>query len=318
MQGENAGSGSVVDRRLVEGDRRRRVGVDAHQGVFDHGVFEGIAFTAQPDTDPLPVEFLKILFQAVALKDHGVFQIALHPELPVGEHVDNAVVVNDGVAHVVERAGHASVHVDARARGQSQRAAVDQQNAVDDVRLGVVPGDLSEVAAHQRQAALAEAAGDVVGVLAPGLQQHPLFVAIGLKNDGVFDDEGAGGERLIGVDGHLHEDVDAVVGSDFHVLYLVSGNAVDVHAELGRFIRSDGNGGDADELAVRIEHLEDFRRRAQLGENRVEAQGIGRKRQLCAGIVHKHPLAPAAHCDKRSNNDNKPENPATHHFFSFN
>ncbi len=193
--GEDSRPGGVVDFGVCDVELGRGIGEDADDGIFDFDIFEGVALAEQSDAIPLSGFVFEFGFEAVTLDDDGFVWAALDAQAAMGEYVDEAVVIDEGLALLVLGLGYSSVHIDFCAFRQMQGTGIDEEDAVDDIGPWVVPGDFvgGAVAREQGYATPVEAAGDVVGVLAPGFEQDFLAFARVFETDFSFDDEGADG-----------------------------------------------------------------------------------------------------------------------------
>lgn len=218
-------------------------------------------------------------FEAIAFKDHGVFECAFDNQPAVAEKEQQAVVAECRRHRVHFFLGQSAVHVDTGARRYAHGAVADTHLAVDDVGFGIVPQPFATVAAEVDRAVGVKPGRDIVGILAPGFEYYGLGVAIGFKQHIFIDHEGAAAQRIIGVDGDFCKNVQAVVGGNFDVAVFAARQAVDVEVKFGCCAVFEVDTADPQAFLVSVVNFQNTRGRAQFGKYRIEAERIGGKFQ---------------------------------------
>ena len=278
----------MVYPRIAQGQVGSGISVNPEYTTPDMCVFYYVPLASLPEhnTCPLARLVLKRRFEANPLHDNGFFAGTRYPDTTIRQGVEHAVV--EDPEQVVP--GDAAMYINTRTRRYVDGTAINKNDAIYYVGFGVVPGDFAVAATQHHRHPPVEPAGEVVGVLPPSLQAHLLQVAIRLKYDLVLHDKGAYRYRLVRVNGHFGKNVYAVVGTDFHIPDIVAGDSVYVHAKLDLAAAQYLDLGNPHRLIVAVIYLELPRRRAQLGKNSVETQGIQRKRQPGGRVGQKNLL----------------------------
>ena len=145
-------------------------------------------------------------------------------------------------------------------------------------------------------------------VLSPGQQQHALLVAVGVEENMVLEDEGIAGVVL--TQGGFHEDEDAVVAEDLHVVEGDARSAIHVDAESGGRAAFQGD-VNAHGVVVVVAHGEALGHRAHRGEDGVEEHRVGREGERGTGVVGED-LVLAAGGEEEGQEGGDQEEPGAH------
>ena len=127
-------------------------------------------------------------------------------------------------------------------------------------------------------------AGNVVGVLSKGFEDHSLGGTISDADYIGIDDEGAVGNGGVGVDGYFCENVETVVWEDLEVFKVESGDAVHIESEGGVGVVFEIEMAYFDGLGVVVFDFEEAGGGTDLSEYSIEMEGVHSESQLSVGV----------------------------------
>lgn len=125
------------------------------------------------------------------------------------------------------------MHVYAFAGRYAHCATVHYHYPVDHIRARIVPHPLSATTPIPGYAPGPKSGGEIDRILSPGFHLYAILIAVVLHDDLRFDHKGAAAERLVGVDGHAREYVQAIVGRNIYITALGARQAVHVKIKSG-------------------------------------------------------------------------------------
>src|SRR5690606_173206 len=201
----------MIDRQLGQG-----IDQNPHIGMPQAGVRDDISFTlgTELNSPPLGHPVLIILFQPVRLESHRIFLSPGNLQFPLFPYKQHSIVVG------LSSTKHGpSMHVYVRSRRDLQRTTIDDDHPIDYIGLGVIPGPGIHIARYQNLPFGSFQGWDIVGVLAPRIDDYGTGFISRDHFYIFFYDKRTDAERLVWIYRHFDKNIDAVIGWYLQVAY---------------------------------------------------------------------------------------------------